>query len=134
VAAPLWRSFRRSQVSSAAATAVDFALVFGLTELAGFWYVASVAIGAGVGAAVNYWLNRRWSFVHAEPGSIYRLGLRVQMLRYAAVSTGSLVLNSLGTWGVTESLGIPYGFSVVGVSLAVGFFFNFPLQRRYVFG
>jgi dolichol-phosphate mannosyltransferase len=130
----LWRSFRRSQVTSAAATAVDFGLVFGLTELVGFWYVASVAIGAAAGAVTNFALNRRWAFRHTEADFAWKHSVRHQAWRYALVSSGSLILNTLGVWALTETTGIPYGFSVVGVSLAVGFFFNFPLQRRFVFG
>ncbi len=132
--APFWRSFGRSQISSGVATAVDFGLVFGLTELGSVWYVASVAIGAAAGAVVNFVVNRRWSFAQADPASTWQHSTGTQVLRYTLVSTGSLVLNSLGTWGLTEASGIPYGFSVIGVSLAVGFFFNFPLQRRFVFG
>lgn len=134
MSAPLWRSFGRSQLTSLTATLVDFGLVFGLTELLHVWYVASVAIGAGAGAVVNFLLNRAWAFRHADPNSAWAHALRVQALRYALVSTGSLLLNAGGVWLVTETFQIPYGFSVVGVSLLVGFFFNFPLQRRFVFG
>lgn len=132
--APLWRSFKRSQITSATATALDFALVFGLTELAGFWYVASVAVGAGLGAIANFALNRAWAFRHHDPDFEWSHSTAHQALRYGLVSAGSLILNTLGTWFVTETLVIPYGFSVIAVSLAVGFFFNFPLQRRFVFG
>jgi putative flippase GtrA len=121
------RSFGRSQLTSFAATAVDFGLLFGLVELLGVWYVVATAIGALAGAITNFLLNRRWTF-EATHG-----GLHGQALRYAIVSLGSMAINTAGTYLVTEFGKIPYGISVIGVSLLVGFFFNFPLQRHFVF-
>ncbi len=121
------RSFGRSQISSTVATAVDFGLLFGLVELLGVWYVAAVALGSLAGAVTNFWLNRRWSF-EALHGRWHG-----QALRYALVSSGSLVLNTAGVYFMTDYGKIPYGYSVIAVSLGVGFFFNFPLQRHFVF-
>lgn len=120
-------SFSKSQVSSAIATGLDFGLLFSLTEIAHVWYVASVACGALVGAVANFILNRHWSF-EATHGHA-----RHQALRYAVVSGGSLILNTFGVWAMTEYLKIHYSISVVTISILVGFFFNFPLQRSYVF-
>jgi putative flippase GtrA len=120
-------SFSRSQVASAAATLADYAVLFGLTELAGVWYVAATAIGAGVGAVTNFLLNRHWSFRAGH------LDFRRQARRYAAVSAGSLALNAGGVWALTEWTRIHYSIPVFAVSLAVGFLFNFPLHRHYVF-
>lgn len=121
------RSFSRAQLTSAAASAIDFGLLFFLTEALHVWYVASVALGAFAGAIANFIFNRHWSFDAAHDpwhGQAYRYGL---------VSVGSLTLNTLGTWAVTERAQIPYGISVIAVSLVVGFAFNYPLQRHWVF-
>lgn len=124
---PFWSSFGRAQVSSFLATAVDYGTFFSLTELAGLYYVVSSAIGALLGAITNFSLNRHWSFEVGEkpmPG---------QAFRYALVSGISLSLNTFGVYGLTEWGGLKYGYSKVLASLLVGFFFNFPLHRRYVF-
>ncbi len=120
-------SFTRSQFTSFAATIVDFGLLFLLTEVFHVWYVVSVATGAAAGAVTNFLLNRYWTFLAAQ-------GLWFdQAWKYSLVSAGSLAINTVGTWWVTERFGIHYGISVSIVSLLVGFFFNFPLQRRFVF-
>ena len=82
-------SLGRSQIASLTATAADFGAMIFLVEIGHVWYVAAVAIGAFVGAIVNFFLGRYWSFVavHDE--------VRGQAIRYAAVAAMSLVLNSL---------------------------------------
>lgn len=106
---------------------MDFGLVFGMTELLHVWYVISVAVGAGAGAITNFLMNRHWSFEashHKWHG---------QAIRYAIVSLGSLLINAAGTWAVTEWAHVHYGISVVVVSILVGFAYNYPLQRHFVF-
>lgn len=120
-------SFSKAQVASGIATAFDYALLFSMTEILHVWYVASVAAGAFVGAVANFLLNRHWSFEATHDHAHH------QALRYAMVSTGSLALNTFGVWAMTEFLKIHYSISVVTVSIMVGFFFNYPLHRGYVF-
>lgn len=117
----------RSHVSAAIASAVDFGLLFGLTELAGVWYVTATAIGAGAGALVNFIINRHWSFEAAE------FGWQGQAWRYGVVSLGSLALNAGGAWVFTEKFGIHYSVSVLLVAFLVGTFFNYPLHRSFVY-
>ena len=121
------RSFTRAQVASATATGVDFGLLFSMTEMLHVWYVISVATGAAAGAITNFLINRHWSF-EATHGPWHS-----QALRYTLVSLGSLLLNTGGTWAVTELARVPYGFSVVAVSVVVGFVYNYPAQRHFVF-
>ncbi len=124
---PFWKALGRSQVSSIVASALDFGVYFGATELLGVWYVFSAGLGAFCGAVTNFLLNRNWSF--EADGARWK----PQALRYALVSSGSLGLNMLGVFVFTDLLGLQYGASKVVTSLAVGLFFNFPLHRRYVF-
>ena len=124
---PLMVSLRRSQIASLSATLVDFGSLIFLVEAVHLWYVAATAIGAFLGAWVNFLLGRHWSFV-ANHESIHG-----QVLRYAAVSVGSLVLNSYGVYLLTEDFGLFYLFSKTITALLVGILFNFPLHRRFVF-
>jgi len=120
-------SFSRSQVSSCAATLIDYGVLLLLKEGLQFWYVTATACGALVGALVNFILNRHWSFqaTHSK--------IRHQALRYALVSVGSLILNTIGVYFFTEYIHIHYAISVVLISIMIGFLFNYPLHRHYVY-
>lgn len=122
-----WQSFSRSQVASIAATCVDFGLLVLLVESWGVWYVLATGVGALAGAMTNFLMNRYWSF---EAGSSDWTG---QALRYGLVSGGSLILNVAGVYLVTEAWGSPYAASKLLTALAVGWFFNYPLHRGFVF-
>ncbi len=117
----------RAQIASLVASTVDYGAIFILTEFFHVWYVIGTAVGALLGAAVNFVINRHWSF-QATRGSWRR-----QAHRYLWVSAGSLVLNTAGVFLVTEKLGLHYAFSVILVSLVVGVLFNYPLHRCYVY-
>jgi putative flippase GtrA len=121
------QQFSRSQVTSFVATLFDYGVLFSLSELLHVYYVIAVACGALSGAISNFFLNRHWSFeaTHRDP--------KGQALRYSIVSGGSLCLNTGGVYMVTEHLHIHYAISVAIVGLLVGFLFNFPLQRHFVF-
>jgi putative flippase GtrA len=117
----------RSQVSAAIATAVDFGLLFSLVELFHVWYVLATASGALAGAVTNFLLNRHWSFAAADQPQ------GRQAFRYFWVSGTSMLLNTGGVWLFTDALGFHYQYSVIVVSALVGFLFNFPMHRYYVF-
>jgi len=121
------RTFSRSQLSSAVATLADWGLLFTLVEVFKVWYVLATALGAIAGGATNFLINRNWSF-EAKHGPIHG-----QAWRYVLISAGSMGLNTFGVWFVTEIIEVHYSISVLSVSLMVGFFFNYPLHRYYVF-
>jgi putative flippase GtrA len=125
---PLTVSLRRSQIASLTATVVDFGFLIFLVEIGRVWYVAATAIGAFIGAVVNFMLGRHWSFVADHEA------VRGQVIRYALVSAVSLVFNSLGVYLLTDYLGIHYAVSKAITALLVGILFNFPLHRWFVFG
>ncbi|MGZ3708144.1 MAG: GtrA family protein [Bdellovibrionota bacterium] len=120
-------TFSRSQVTSFAATCSDWGLLFFLTEICHVWYVIATACGALTGAIVNFLLNRHWTFQATHRH------WHGQALRYAITSAASLCLNTAGVWGLTEATHIHYSISVLSVSLVVGFFFNYPMQRFFVY-
>jgi putative flippase GtrA len=91
------------------------------------WYVASTAIGAFLGAVTNFFLGRHWSF---EAGHHPPHG---QAMKYAIVATGSLLLNSGGVYLFTDRVGLPYPVSKAITAIIVGLFYNFPMQRQWVF-
>ncbi len=106
---------------------MDYGALFGLTEIFHVWYVIAVAVGAASGAITNFVLNRHWSFAASDKD------WKKQAFRYGIVSLGSLILNTAGTFAVTEWGGLHYSWSVGLVSVLVGVAYNYPMQKNWVF-
>jgi putative flippase GtrA len=117
----------KHQAGAAAATLLDFGLMIGTVEVGLLRPVAATAVGAASGGIANFVLGRRWIF-HARAG-----GLAPQALRYALVSIGSLVLNSVGVHVAIGPLGLRYVLARCIVAVLVGVGWNFPLHRYFVF-
>jgi len=123
----LAQSFFRSQLAAFAGSLVDFLAVIFFTEVANIWYVYSTALGALIGAIVNFLLGRYWVFLATESK------MRYQAMRYAIVSLGSLLLNTLGVYLFTDYGGLNYIYSKLIAGLLVGVFYNFVLQKKFVY-
>ncbi len=118
----------KHQAGAAFATLLDFGIMIGTVEIDLLRPVPATAVGAAVGGLTNFVLGRRWIF-HAATG-----GLAPQALRYAIVSVGSLVLNSVGVHVAIGPLGLRYVLARCIVAVLVGVGWNFPLHRYFVFG
>lgn len=110
-----------------AATIVDVGTLTSLVELAGVYYVFATAIGAFCGAVTNFTLNKYWAF-EDNHGRIAAQGFR-----YALVSGASLLLNTLLVFCFTEFGGLRYLVSKAIAALAVGWGWNYPMHRYFVF-
>ncbi|HLT24433.1 MAG TPA: GtrA family protein [Ignavibacteria bacterium] len=119
--------FFKAQISSFTATAVDFIIMILLVELAGMWYLAGSVLGTIFGGITNYTINRFWSF-HSTKELVH-----MQAFRYFHIWMSSIILNALGMWFLTSLGDIEYIISKIIVSVVVGFGFNYPLQKKYVF-
>jgi len=119
--------FLRSQIAAFGSTSLDYITVIGLTELCGLWYIYSNIIGAGLGAISNFIIGRQWRF-KAQDGAIGN-----QALRYALVSGGSVYLNTLGLYLLTEKAAINYILAKVVIGILVAVCFNYVLQKYFVF-
>jgi len=120
-------SFTKSQIAASIATALDFFCLILLVELFAVWYVAATAIAASIGAIINFLLGRHWSFPATDDV------LHQQAIRYFWVALGSLLLNIFGVFALTELLNFQYLISKSLTAILVGFTFNYPLHRYYVF-
>ncbi|MCA1665763.1 MAG: GtrA family protein, partial [Myxococcales bacterium] len=114
------------QLSSLAATGLDYCVMIACVSLFGLSPVVGTVIGALCGAVTSFTLGRRWVF-DARNGS-----LRGQALRYAAVSTLSLCGNAGGEWLLVR-VGLHYILARVIASTVVGIGWNFPMHRHFVF-
>ena len=127
--------FLEAQMSSLISTAVDFLLTATLVKLAGLWYVYATFIGSVAGGTTNCIINYNWTF----KGSEHRK--RTIMYRYLLVWIGSLILNTTGTALVANIIshdGTAKAFGIVMesktlVAILVAFFWNFTMQKKYVY-
>lgn len=120
-------TFIKAQAASLTATAVDFALTIVLKEFLGVGYLLASILGTLSGGVVNFLVNRSWVF-KAKEGRIH-----FQAAKYVMVWLGNLVLVSGGVLVLTRYGGINYIVSKVTTSLLVGVFYNYVLQKRFVF-
>jgi putative flippase GtrA len=130
--------FLKSNVAAAAATIVDFSVMTCSVELGKIYYPWAVVMGALAGAATNFWMNRTWTFRGPLPESqaaahILEHPWGHQALKYSLVSGGSLVWNASGVFFLTETFGIVYWKSKILTAVLVGWFWNYPLHKIFVF-
>lgn len=121
------KTFSRANITAFAATVVDFGVLAALVELAHVHYVPATSCGAVAGAITNFLLNKYWAFEHKH-GRLYAQGAR-----YAIVSFGSLLLNTFFVFCLTEFAGLMYLKSKTIAAIAVGWGWNYPLHRYFVF-
>ncbi len=116
-----------TQVVALIASAIDFAVTIFLKEIGGFNYVAAVGLGACCGAVTAFMLNRHWVF------KAFHSHILHQALRYIIASGGGVLLNTSGTYALTETFGLPYLLSKTLVSLVIGLTYSFYVVRSFVF-
>ncbi len=119
--------FVRANLSSSAATALDWVVVTSAVWL-GLHYLGAAAAGAAAGAVTDFALKRHWAF-----GGSGKRAVHVEGIRYLGVSGLSLALNLGLSWALVGVLGLPAVPGVLLASVAVGFGWNYPLHRLFVF-
>lgn len=125
---PFFKSFSRYTVSAATATASDFMTLIMLKEYVGLDPVTATFIGACCGATVAFFLGRNWTFLNKEGR------MTVQGIRFVLVVAGSILLNTFGEYLLTEVWIVGhYMLARIITAVSVGLFYNFPMQRYFVF-
>jgi len=117
----------RAQMVALAATGIDFAVTLFTKELLGMHYVTAVSLGAGCGAVTAFLLNRNWTF-GARNGHA-----GTQAFRFLVALGGSALLNTLGTYLVTELFHSHYFLSKVLVAVLVGITYSYFVLKSFVF-
>jgi len=118
-------AFGRYFVVGAAATAVHYALLVSLVELAGSAAAPSAAIGAICGALVAYAGNRRFTFAGRSPH--FR-----SLPRFLAVAAFGAAANAAIVWSGTEVAGMHY-LAAQAVATLFVLWSGFMLNRRWSF-
>ena len=126
--------------SAQIASAVDFAVTFLLVNFCGLYYVAATFLGAFSGGVVNCCINYKWVFSVSS-------SKHLSAWKYLLVWSGSILLNTAGTYLLTEgvmrmawvdrlnalvSVNL-FLLPKIIVALLVSFFWNYQLQRKFVY-
>lgn len=122
------KSFMRYNVSALIATAADFLVLSLLHYGFGMYYVYATAIGAVAGAIVSFFLGRNWAFMNKEGK------LSTQGFKYILTSGFSLIFNVVGVYLMVDVMGVSNVLlAKTIIALGIGFFFNFPMQRFFIY-
>jgi len=109
------------------ATLLDFTVFVILTKLLGVWYVVAAVTGAVSGGILAFWYNRKWVFKNTNEK------INKQAIRYIIVWISSIFLNTFGIYLLVNK-GISGEIQAkISVSIIVGVFFNFLMNKYYVF-
>jgi putative flippase GtrA len=119
-------SIGRSAISSALATASDFALVLVLVAWLGASPPLATFVGCVLGGVVNFTVNRFWAFGSDAPTGR-------QALRYLFVTASSALLNAGLMAAVLLLPAVPYAIAWWLVRGVVFLSWNYPLHRDWVF-
>jgi putative flippase GtrA len=120
-------TFLKAQIASFVASMVDYLCTIFCVEFLHFWVVWASGIGTVAGGLTNFSIGRRWVFSAREEKAVK------QMFRYALVWMGYLMLTTFFVYLLTHYTTINYIAGKVMVSLMMAFFYNYPLQKRFVF-
>jgi len=127
-------TFTKAQLASLLATGVDFLVTFALLRWAGIPSVAASArvtlygvTGTLCGGFTYFMIGRNWVFNAQEKKWM------AQVNRYVPVWIGNLVLNASGLYLLTRYTVIQPIWAKVITATLVAVFYNYPLQKRFVF-
>lgn len=136
----LFFTFLRSAVSSQCASWIDLGVGFALFAWLKFSPAWATAIGAVMGGVVNCIINYKFTF-HAD-----KVNWRAVVVKYTIIWVASALLNTFGTtglyymikdWDWLETIGFKkdgyYAAARLFVSLTVSWFWNFPMQKYFVY-
>jgi putative flippase GtrA len=102
-----------------------------LTEFIKIHYIVSIAIACTLGAIMNFSVNKMWTFY--SKNSPYKFSLSQQLWRFLFVVVSSIGLKMFGTFLLTDYAHIDYRISRIITDMIVSIFYNYMLQRYWVF-
>jgi len=121
------KSFLRSQVVSLTATSADFSIAMMLHHFLGLYYVTATSLGSLFGAGISFTLGRNWVFLNRHGK------LRKQIFRFFVINLFSIFANTTGVFFFKENFNITFALSRVLAAIFVGVFFNYFMNRYFVF-
>lgn len=119
--------FFRYGFAGGVAFAVDFSLLYILTDFLHIYYLISAAISFIPGIAVNYLLSVHWVFNRRVVKN-----RSFEFLFFTLIGMGGLALNELFMWLFTDVAGFYYLISKI-LSTALGYLWNFFAKKFFLF-
>lgn len=123
----VWIQLFRYFFVGGAAFAVDFGLLYILTEYAHLHYTLSATLSFIAGLTVNYLLSITWVFANSRLGN--RLG---EFVVFGIIGVAGLGLNVAIIWSCTELLHFHYLVSKIIATIVV-FAWNFTARKYILF-
>jgi len=120
-------TFTRAQIASLLASAVDFLVTFGLVSGLGVQVLVGGATGTLSGGVTHFLLSRNWVF-RAGEGKWH-----VHARKYLIVWIGNLLLNVSVLFLLTHYMRMNYLLAKIVTAIGIAVFYNYVLQKRYVF-
>lgn len=109
------------------AFAIDFSILFFLTEFLKIYYLISATIGFISGLLIIYILNINWVFVNRKFKNKF---LEISIFSFIGII--GVLLNLLFIWLFTEPIGINYLSSKI-ISTVIVFLWNFYTKKIFLF-
>ena len=119
--------FVKAQGSALVGTIVDFLITIVLAECLQMHYLHATMVGAFCGGVTNCIINYRYVFEDAHQKK------RHVALKYFIVWVGSILLNSYGTYLLTELTHFNFLYPKLLISVIVAVLWNYQLQRFFVY-
>jgi len=107
-------------------TAVDFILIFSLTELIGLYYMLSLVIAFVVAMIVSYLVQKSLTFRDESARNLK------QFFCFCLVGLGGLILNMIIVFSLVEYLGFWYLLGKV-VAVTITYFWSFGMNKQFTF-
>ena len=117
----------KANIASIVASFFDYLLTILLVQLVASDKLLAGVAGTFCGGLVNFLINRHWVFKTSDAS------FTQQGKKYFIIWVGNLALNALGLYCLISLIGFQYIFAKVTISLFVAIFYNYSLQKRYVF-
>ena len=119
--------FARYFAAGLVALCVDFSIYVGLTELAGWHYLASATAGFCVGLVMVYLSSIFWVFRERRLDNAAR-----EFVLFTSIGLVALALNAGVLYLLTDIGGIDYRISKIGAAAMI-FMFNFSCRKFFLF-
>ncbi len=108
-------------------TAVDFSLLYFLTEFAGLYYLFSLVVAFVVALFFSYFFQKKFTFKNGSRKYTPQFSV------FCLISLVGLLINAGIVFGVVEFFGLWYMFGKV-VATGVSYLWNFSAHKYITFG
>lgn len=119
-------TFLRANIASLLASGCDYLVTIIAVEFFSVNVVVAGVLGTICGGIIHFIMGRHWVF---RAGKVK---VTMQAKKYLLIWIGNLLLNGTGMYVFTK-IGVNYIVTKVATSVLIGWVYNYPLQRWYVF-